>query len=336
MLELINKLCSLDGVSGDEGAVRQTIISEIDGHCQWHTDALGNIIAFKKGKNKSKVKLMLDAHTDEVGLIITHISENGFLKFKTVGGINTEALLSRRVRIGGKYIGVIGSKPVHLQKGEESHKLPKADNLYIDIGLCDKSDALQHIKLGDRAVLLSDTTLSGNKLLSKALDDRVGCAILISLLKKESNFDFYATFTVQEEVGTRGAKTASFTVNPDSAITLETTTASDIADVSEDKTVCNLGEGPVVSFMDRGTVYDRDYYNAALESGLKCQVKRAVAGGNNSASIHLNREGVRTIAISVPCRYIHSAVSVADINDIENTVILTEYMIDGICSGSIK
>ncbi len=336
MVELIKRLCCADGVSGDEGSIRDIIISEIENHCEYSIDALGNIIAFKKGKKQPTVKLMIDAHTDEVGFIITDITDNGFLKFKTVGGINTEAMLSRRVRINGSVIGVIGSKPIHLVGKDETAKLPKADSLYIDIGLCDKSEALQLVSIGDRGVLLSDFCMAGDKLLSKALDDRLGCAVLVNLLKSYDEYDFYATFTVQEEVGLRGAKTAAFKVNPDAAIMIDSTTASDIAGIPEDKTVSNLGKGAVVSFMDRATLYDRDYYNAAINSGITCQPKRAVAGGNNAGAVHLSREGVRSLAISTPCRYIHSAASVADINDVYSVLSLTEYMIDGICGGSIK
>jgi len=336
MVELIKRLCCADGVSGDEGSIRDIIISEIENHCEYSIDTLGNIIALKKGKNKSTVRLMVDAHTDEVGIIITDITDSGFLKFKTVGGINTEAMLSRRVRINGSTIGIIGSKPIHLTGKEEASKLPKADGLYIDIGLCDKQEAMKLVSIGDRGVLLSEFYEVGDKLLSKALDDRLGCAVIIELLKNYDEYDFYATFTVGEEVGLRGAKTAAFKVNPDAAIIIDSTTASDIAGVSDDKTVCNLGKGAAVSFMDRATVYDRNYYNAAINSGITCQPKRAVAGGNNAGSIHLSREGVRTLAISTPCRYIHSSSSVTDINDVYSVLSLTEYMIDGICGGSIK
>ena len=336
MLKILEKLCLLDGVSGEENKVSDFIISEIDGFCEWKKDNLGNIIAFKKGKNKSAKKLMLDAHTDEVGLIITSITKDGFLKFKTVGGISCEALLSRRVRINGSIIGVIASKPIHLLKGEAAKKLPNADDLYIDIGLSDKSEVENLLSLGDRAVILSDFTISDNKILSKALDDRIGCAILITLLKENSDYDFYATFTVQEEVGLRGAKVAAFAINPDAAIIIEATTAADISGVNYENQVCNLGEGAAVSFMDKATVYDKEYYNAALKSGVLVQPKRAVAGGNNSGVVHLNREGVRTLSISVPCRYIHSASCVADKRDINSALELTRYMINKICSGDIK
>lgn len=336
MTELIKSLCELDAVSGDEKAVRDFITSKIQGFCDWRVDNLGNILVFKKGKKTPCKKVMLDAHMDEVGLIITSITSEGFLKFKTVGGIDTAALMLRKVKINGKTDGVISGKPIHLLSGDEAKKLPKADSLYIDIGAKTREEAEESVLPGDRAVICGQPIISGDKILSKALDDRVGCAVLISLLTGDSEYDFYASFSVQEEVGLRGAKTAAFAIDPDCAIVLEGTTAADIADVTEDKTVCSLGDGPAVSFMDGATVYDRDFYNAALSSGILCQPKRGVTGGNDSGAIHLSREGVRVVAISVPCRYIHTASSVADINDCENALKLAKYMLDGICSGEIK
>lgn len=336
MVELLKKLCSIDATSGDETAVRDFIISKIDGFCEYRTDALGNLICFKKGEKRSEKKLMLDAHMDEVGLIVTSVTGDGFLRFKTVGGIDTAALMLRRVKINGKINGVIGGKPIHLISSEEGKKLPKADSLYIDIGAKSKQEALELVNIGDRAVMCGDFTVLGESIKAKAIDDRIGCAVLMTLLRDESKYDFYAVFSVQEEIGTRGAKTAAFAVDPDAALVLEATTASDIKGVSDTDSVCNLGQGPVVSFMDRVCCYDRDFYNAALQSGIACQPKRAVAGGNNSGSVHLSREGVRTLAISLPCRYIHSASNVANIKDCENMLSLTKYMLEGICDGSIK
>lgn len=336
MLELLKKLCLLDGTSGDEDAVREFIISEIDGFCDYRTDNLGNIICFKKGKKQPLKKVMLDAHMDEVGLIITSVTNDGFLKFKTVGGIDTAALMFRKVKINGKVDGIIGGKPIHLIKGDARKKLPESDSLYIDIGVSSKTQALEKVSLGDRAIIESDFVISGDNIKAKAIDDRIGCAVLITLLKSDSEYDFYASFSVQEEIGTRGAKTAAFSINPDAALVIEATTAADISGVPDDKKVCKLGDGAVVSFMDRGTVYDKDYYNAALQSGVLCQPKKAVAGGNNSAGIHLSREGVRTLAISLPCRYIHSASCVANLDDCNSVEELTKYMLNGICSGNIK
>ena len=335
MTELIKQLCMLDGTSGDEKTVREFIIEQIKPFCEYNVDNLGNIIAFKKGENRPSKKIMLDAHTDEVGFIITGITAEGFLKFSTVGGINTAVLTNRRVVINGETMGAIGMRPVHLSKGDEGKKLPSADKLYIDIGAKDKEQAMSVVKLGDCGVMCSDFHVSGNKVLSKALDDRVGCAILISLLKNYSKYDFYAVFSTQEEVGLRGAKAAAYTVDPQYAIILEGTTAADIAGVADEKRVCVLGDGAAVSFMDGATLYDKDLYNAAIKSGIKCQTKRAVSGGNNSGAVHLSRGGVRCVAVSVPCRYIHSAQSVCDTEDIDSAYRLAEYLLDGIASGEI-
>lgn len=335
MLDILKKLTALDGVSGEENSVRDYIISKIEGHCEYKIDPLGSIIAFKKGKFRSSKKLMVDAHMDEVGLIVTSVTKDGFLGFSAVGGIDTAVLMFRRVRIGN-VDGVITGKPIHLISSEERKKLPKPESLYIDIGASSKEEALKLVRIGDRAVICGEYAQMGSKIKAKAIDDRAGCGILISLLTADSDYDFYATFSVQEEVGLRGAKAAAFTVEPDSAVVLEATTAADIAGVEDSKRVCVLGNGPAISFMDRATVYDRGYYDAAMNSGIKCQPKAAVAGGNNSGAVHLSRGGVRTLAISVPCRYIHSPSCVADTEDIENAARLAEYMIKGICSGKIR
>lgn len=335
MTDFLKELCALNAVSGDEKAVRDYIISKIDGKADWHTDNLGNILVFKKGKNRSVKKLLIDAHMDEVGFIISSVTADGFLKFQTVGGINTAAIMFRQVKIGNVN-GVVCGTPIHLLSGDEKKKLPKSDSLYIDIGAESREEALKLVSLGDRAVMCSEYREMGNKIKAKAIDDRAGCAILLSLITNDSDYDFYASFSVQEEVGLRGAKTAAFAADPDAAIVLEATTAADIADVDETHRVCVLGNGPAVSFMDRATVYDREYYRAALESGIKCQPKSAVAGGNNSGAIHLSRGGVRTVAISVPCRYIHSSSCVADKEDIKNAERLAKYILAGICGGTVK
>ncbi len=334
MLDLLKKLCLIDGISGDEENVRDFIINEIKDFCEYKIDNLGNIICFKKGKDKAVKKVMLDAHTDEVGLIITSITEKGYLKFEAVGGIDNTALLFKKVKINGKVNGVICGKPFHLLSADDRKKAPK--DLYIDIGVKTKEDALALVSLGDSAVVQSSFEILGECVKSKALDDRIGCAILITLLKNFDEYDFYATFTVQEEVGLRGAKTATFSVAPDFAIVLDSTTAADIATSSSENVVCKQGKGPAISFMDKATVYDKVLYNTAINSGIACQPKALVAGGNNAGSIHLSGNGVRTIAISAPCRYIHTANSIVNISDIENMYKLTEYMLKNIANGNIK
>ena len=180
MLNILRELTALDGVSGEENSVRDYIISKIEGHCEYKIDPLGSIIAFKKGKKHSDKKLMVDAHMDEVGLIITSVTSGGFLGFSAVGGIDTAVLMFRRVRIGN-INGVITGKPIHLISAEERKKLPKADSLYIDIGATSKEEALKLVRIGDRAVICGEYTQMGSKIKAKAIDDRAGCAILISL-----------------------------------------------------------------------------------------------------------------------------------------------------------
>ena len=335
MFEILKKLCMLNGTSGDEKCVRDFIISQIDGYCKWEIDNLGNIIAFKEGEKRPVKKIMIDAHTDEVGLIVTGITAEGFLKFTTVGGIETSALMFRRVKLNGDLFGIICGKPVHLLSGDEKKKLPKADSLYIDIGATSKEEAEKYVGLGDTAVICGDYTENGDNIISKALDDRIGCAVLINLIKSKSEYDFYASFSVQEEVGLRGARVTAYSINPDSAIILEATTAADIADVKEENKVCSVGKGVAVSFMDKATVYDKEYYNTALNSGISSQPKCAVAGGNNSGAVHLSREGVRTIALSVPCRYIHTSSCVASKSDCENLYNLANFMLKKICNGEV-
>lgn len=336
----LKNLCAISGVSGREEKVREYIIEKIKDKAEIKVDALGNIIAFVKGRKRAVKRVMADAHMDEVGLIITDIiMQNGFLKFSTVGGIETPVLLSRRVIINDSVNGVICSKPVHLLGSEEKKRVPDKDSLYIDIGAKDKEDALKSVSLGDVAAFLSKFDEMGELLVSKALDDRVGCAVLIDIINSEPEYDFYATFSVLEEVGA-GARTAAFAIDPDYAFVLEATTAADICGVDEGKTVCDVGKGVTVSFMDRGTVYDRELFNEVLrtaeEKGIKCQVKRAVAGGNNAAGIHQTGEGIRTAALSIPCRYIHSPSCAASFKDIEAQRLLAEAMIEKAAAGEIK
>ncbi len=338
MEQILKDLCSLNGVSGREERVRQYIIEKIKGNADIQVDALGNIIAFKKGKKRALKRVMADAHMDEVGLIITDVTADGFLKFATVGGIETSVMLSQKVTVNDKINGVICSKPIHLLSGDEKKCLPDTNSLCIDIGAKDKDDALQYVSLGDVAVINGEYTQAGNYIVSKALDDRVGCAVLIDLINSDAEYDFYASFSVLEEVGA-GARTAAFGVEPDFAFVLEATTAADIRGVAAENTVCNLDGGVVVSFMDKGTVYDRELFKSTLktaeENGIKYQVKRAVAGGNNAAGIHTSRNGVKTAALSIPCRYIHSPSCTASVNDINSQRLLAEAIIKKAASGEL-
>lgn len=333
MLDIIRELSLLNGTSGRENDVRDYIISKIEGNCEYRIDALGNLIAFKKGKKVPKNKIMLDAHMDEVGIIATYINSDGTIKFSTVGGIDTKVILGRQFIFENGAIGVVGVKPVHLLSSEERTKIPDADSLYIDIGASSKEDASKRVKIGETAVFVSDfTTFGNNKIKGKALDDRVGCAILIDLINSELSHDCWFSFSVQEEIGLRGAVTSAYDIAPDYAIVLETTTAADIIDVPDHKKVCRLGEGATVSFMDRSTVYSKELFDTAFEvagkKGIKIQPKTVIAGGNNAGAIHKARGGIRTITVNTPCRYLHSPSCVCDTEDIESVRALAEALIE--------
>ncbi|MBR5234229.1 MAG: M42 family metallopeptidase [Clostridia bacterium] len=329
MIDTIKELSLLCGTSGRETTVREYIISKIDGKCEWHKDALGNIIAFKKGKNEAAHKVMLDAHTDEVGVIVTFITSDGMLKFSPVGGIDTKVLLARQIVFDNGTVGVVGIKPIHLSKGDEKTKIPDADSLYIDIGAASKEEAEKYIKPGDTGVFMSDFVEFGdNKIKGKALDDRVGCAVMLDMINSELPYDAYFSFSVQEEIGLRGAATSAFGIDPEYAIVLETTTAADLIDVPEHKKVCKLGEGAAVSFMDRSTLYNKELFDTAFrvaeEKDIKVQPKTVIAGGNNAGAIHKSRAGIKTLTINTPCRYLHSASCICDKNDIESVRKLAE------------
>ena len=335
MRDLLLKLCTIPAVSGREEKLTEFILSEIEGFCDARVDRNGNIICFKKGKKSAVKKVVLDAHTDEVGIIATSVTSDGFVKFATVGGIEEAVMLCRSVTFENGVRGVIGMKPVHLSSADERKKYPDKDSLYIDIGAASKEEAEALVSLGDTAVFDSEPTLMGDCLKARAIDDRAGVAVIISLLKQESEYDFYATFTVQEEVGTRGAQTAAFALSPDVAITLEATTAADLEGVSEDKQVCRLGDGPAVSFMDKGNLYTRSLYDFAISCGEKCQPKAYVSGGNNSRAFALSGEGAATLAVSLPCRYIHSPSCVANLEDFEAMLPLSKRLLEAVAGGEV-
>ncbi len=332
MLELIRELCTLSGISGRENAVREYIVSQIKDYAEYSVDPLGNLIVFKKGRKPAKNKVMLDAHMDEVGLIITAITSDGYLKFVKVGGIDTRVMIGRTVKVGDKAVnGVIGIKPVHLVEKDAEADIPKLDDLYIDIGAKSKEEAQQYVRLGDSAWFASDFVEFGDGFIkAKALDDRAGCAILIEMIKSDLEYDTWFSFSVQEEIGTRGAQTSAFTVAPDYAIVVETTTAADISGVKDEKRVCLCGSGGAVSFMDRSTLYDRKLFDKAFEvaqrEGIACQPKTMVAGGNDAGAIHKSRSGVKVLTVSIPCRYLHSPGCVIKYSDAQESLRLIKAM----------
>lgn len=331
---LLERLCKADSPSGFEDEVRELIISEIKDYADEITiDNMGNVIVFKKGKAVPTQKLLLSAHMDEVGFIITDILSDGTLKFTSVGGINDTAIFAKQVKVGkNKIPGVINAKPVHLLSADERKRVPKMDSLCIDIGARDKADAEKYVSLGDMVVFDSPYENKDGRIISKAIDDRFGCLVLIEMIKSRLPYDMYFSFVVQEEIGLRGAKTAAYRVDPDSAIVVEATTAADIPFAENEKKVCLVGGGAVVSYMDRSTIYDKEYYQIAMSANARTQTKTMIAGGNDAGAIHSSRNGVRTIAVSVPCRYIHSSSSLASIDDMESVYEVVRYTAEKIAS----
>lgn len=334
MFRVLENLCLLNGTSGDESRVREYIINEIRNYCDYSVDALGSVIALKKGKKIPDKKVMISAHMDEVGFIITYITEDGYLKFSPVGGIDPRVVIDRVVDINGTK-GVIGAKAVHLLSSDEKKSAPSFDKMYIDIGAKNKEDAEKYVSLGDYAYFVSDYQEFGDGFVkAKALDDRIGCMLMIELIKSELEYDTCFCFNVQEEVGLRGSQCTAFSVQSDISIVLESTTAADLDGVTGGNKCCVLGDGPVVSFMDGRTVYDRELFNLAFETAkeknIKVQTKTAIAGGNDAGAIQSAGKGSKVIAVSLPCRYIHSGSSVVKLSDIDETRKLISALLDKI------
>lgn len=336
MINELKVLCGINGISGDEEAVARYICSRLDGFAEYKLDKLGNIIAFKKGKRSSGKRVMVSAHMDEVGMIVNYINSNGTIKVSPVGGVDPRVVFGRRVEIGRSRIcGAAGGKAVHNLTAEERRRSVPFDKMTIDIGTESREETQKLVSLGDSVCFQSEFTEFGNGLITgKAIDDRAGCAIMLRLIRQELEYDTYFTFTVQEEIGLRGSSCAAYTVDPDFAVVLEATTAADVPTASAEKRVCTLKGGPVVSFMDRHTIYDKELYTLAFktaeEIGIPCQTKTMVAGGNDAGAIHLSRSGVRTAAISLPCRYLHSPYCVIAREDFENAYLLAGNLIDRI------
>lgn len=316
MLNYLKELCALDGVSGWEDDVREYIKEKAAPHAtELFSDTMGNLFVFKKGKKAREKSLMVCAHMDEIGLIIRDVDEKGYLKFSFVGGVDRRVAIGKRVSVGQRKIpGVIGVKAVHLTTKDERKKVPKCEDLFIDIGAASKDEALTLICPGDRAVFASDFLELGANIKARALDDRIGCAVMLKLLEDELEYDTHFVFTVQEEVGLRGATVAASRINPDYALVIEGTTAADLPDIEGADRICTLSGGAVIGMMDRSTIYDRDMAKTlksiANANAIPWQQKTVIAGGTDAGIIHKSGMGVPTASISAPVRYIHSPACV--------------------------
>ena len=337
MINTLKTLCALSGVSSFEDEVRDYIRQRVTPYAtDLRVDAMGNLIVLKKGARATGNKLMLCAHMDEVGLIIKSITEDGYLKFGCVGGIDRRVLLGKQVALGEqKVTGVIGLKAIHMTTAEERKKVPKLEEYYIDIGVKSREEAEKLVGIGDCGVFVSDVVEFGDGMLkAKAIDDRAGCAVLVKLLEEDLPMDCTFVFTVQEEVGTRGAFGSAFSVTPEIALVLEGTTAADNPALDESLQVCWPGKGPVLSWMDGGSIYDRGLFellrDLADRNGLPWQMKHYLAGGTDASAIKRTKSGVRVAGISAAVRYLHAPSSVANISDMEHMLTLARLFVGAV------
>lgn len=330
---ILEDLSNAIGVSGDEGAIRKIIRPVIEAHVtDLQIDAIGNLTAFKKGTGETNLRVLIAAHMDEIGFMVVGHESSGMIQFTNVGGIDARILPGLRVKVGKKQLpGVILWPPIH--KNSDQTTKPIKD-LRIDIGVTSKGAAEEKAKRGDR--ISFDTTFReiGNMLKGKAFDDRAGCAVLVEILQGGPYpVDIVAAFTVQEEVGLRGARVLSRRFNPDVAFALEGTTAHDVPDPQadpDDNSVpnpgCVVGRGPVITVMDASMITPpqlvRLLQNTARDESIPSQIKTALGGGTDAGAIHTANGGVPSAVVSVPCRYIHSPAAMLHKDDLDNTVKL--------------
>jgi endoglucanase len=327
-LKLLERLCNVIAVSGDESEVRKIVMEEIKPYAdEVKVDAVGNVLAIKRGsaRSENRMRVMLDAHMDEVGSMIVADDSEGIYRFENVGGIDVRHLVGKQVFVGkNRTPGVIGGKPVHLLTAEERTKKVPLDSLRIDLGLNGKAN------IGDRAGFATKFKRVGPSILSKSIDDRIGVATVVELLKDApSSVDLCAAFTVQEEIGLRGAKVAAQYFNPDLAIAVDSTPAHDLPMFDDTENVSyntKLGAGPAIYVADGSTLHDprlvRFLAETAEAEHIPYQFRQPGGGGTNSGSIQRALAGIPTVSVSVPHRYTHSPVSISRVEDWKNTLNL--------------
>jgi endoglucanase len=346
LFDLLKKLSEFISPSGFENDVREFVKDYFAKTAdRVYIDALGNVIAVKKGSRGSG-KIMIAGHMDEIGLFISHIDEKGFLRALPIGGVFERALIFQRVLIrtreGKIFRGVIGLKPPHIAKPEEARQVPELRELFIDVGAGSRAEVEKMgIRIGDVAVYDRDLVLlSQDRVSGKAIDDRVGLLVAMKSFEMIENnqADIYAVATVQEEVGLKGARTAAFSISPDAALALDVTIASDVPGTAEHEWFTQLGKGPAIKIADgrgaSGLIANMEIVNKliaiAQELNIPYQIEVAAGGTTDASAIQLNKEGVPAGVISIPARYIHSPVEVIDLNDVMNAIRLTK----GFCEKS--
>ncbi len=345
-IRLLQRLCTAMGVSADEREVRKIVLEEIKsrpctpemGERTIDVDALGNVLVSYKPRHAERLQVMLAAHMDEVGMIVTQEDNGGFYRFEVVGGIDKRQLVGKAVIIGPDHIpGVIGAKPIHLTTEDERKNAIAVDDLRIDVSPANKGK----VKVGDRAVFASHFKRNGPSLMAKAFDDRIGIAILLELCGISfPKLDLSLAFTTQEELGLRGAGRAAYALKPDIAIVVDCSPAYDLPhwDVDRGKPEENtrynthLGEGPAIYIADRHTISDprlvRFFTQTAEQQHIPFQLRQPGGGGTDAGSIHLQLEGIPTISVSVPGRYIHTFSSIIRLADWQSTLVLLKAVLE--------
>lgn len=320
MKEMIKRFVDAYGPSGYEAKIRDVISEEIKGLAdEIRVDSLGNLIAVKKGDGTGK-KVMIAGHMDEIGVIVTHIDDNGFLRFSNVGGLHPAVVLGQRVMFENGTIGVIGSERI------EEPKDLKIEKLFIDIGVADKKAAMERVSVGDMAGFYYPMQDLGNRLVSKSMDDRIGCAVMAEAMKRleKSPHDCYFVFTVQEEVGLRGARTSAFSVSPDIGISVDVTRTGDTP--KSVTMAVGLGKGAAIKVKDASIVCHPAVKKLMVETArrhnIPYQLEVLEQGGTDSGAIHMTKEGVPSGVISIPTRYIHTQCEMVDMGDVEACVNL--------------
>lgn len=330
-VELLSRICEAPGAPGFEKKIRELVLEEIKGLAdEVKVDNMGNVTAIKKGRERKKV--MIGAHMDEIGFIITHIDSNGFLRFHTLGGFDPKTLTAQRVIVHGKkdLIGVMASKPIHVMTAEERKKLPSNSDYFIDLGM-PKEEVEKYVTVGTPVTRERSLIEMGNCVNCKSLDNRLAVFILIEMLRELKNtevpYDIYGVFTVQEEIGIRGANVAAQAIQPDFGFGLDTTIAFDLPGSREYDKITSLGEGAAIKIMDARTVCDYRMVaymkKIADENGIKWQPEILTAGGTDTAGIQqMTAGGSIAGAVSIPTRHLHQVIEMADKDDIRGCIDL--------------
>lgn len=327
-IALLEKLSNAVAVSGDEGEVRQIVLAEVRPYAdEVKIDALGNVLVTVHARQQPALKVMLDAHMDEVGFMLVEGGEDGLFRFETVGGLDARQLVGKPVLVGKDHIcGVIGAKPIHHTTADERKSAIPLDSLRIDLGPTGGARA----KIGDRAGFATRFQQAGPSLLGKALDDRLGVALLIQLIQHApANIELQVSFSVQEEIGLRGARVAAFSFNPDLAIAIDSTPANDLPawdDTENASYNTRLGLGPAIYLADAGTLADprlvRHLVQVADKQSIPYQFRQPGGGGTDAGAIHKQLAGIPSVSISVPGRYVHTAVLLSRLADWQATLDL--------------